>query len=87
MFRNIKVGESLWDLRYGMVKITHLNKKYIEAVNDDGITLLYNLDGYASVQHNYPLLIDPNNEFRLPKTHARIMQSNTLAQKNSRPKK
>ena len=88
MIKDISIGQQLWDLRYGRVTVTHLNRDYpIEVITEKGLTLHYDAFGYACISHHYPLLISLNEEFRLPKTHVSVRQQHILAQKNSRPKK
>lgn len=88
MINDIKIGQQLWDLRYGRVSVVKLKGDYpIEVITEKGLTLYYDAHGYACISHHYPLLINLNEEFRLPKTHASLVQPNALAQKDSRPKK
>lgn len=88
MLINLKVGQQLWDLRYGRVTVTHLNRDYpIEVVTEKGLTLCYDAYGHACISHKYPLLISLNEEFRIPQTNVSIRQSEVLDTKNSCSKK
>lgn len=71
MFKDIKLGDDVWDVRYGWGKVVELTKsaKYpfsVEFLNvyENKQNCSYQIDGKAAEWHNFPLLFW--NEFKVP---------------------
>lgn len=60
-FKELKVNQVLWDVRYGSVIITKVIGDYpISAITVNGTTLHYDKEGKACIGHKYPVLYKTN---------------------------
>lgn len=72
MFKNIQLGDNVWDVRYGWGKVVELTRKdntYSFSVeflipSNSKQNCSYSIDGKAAEWHNFPVLFW--NEFKVP---------------------
>ena len=71
MFKNVQIGEDVWDVRYGWGKVVELNEstKYPFSVDflnshNNKQNCSYSIEGRSAEWHNFPLLFW--NEFKIP---------------------
>ena len=56
-FNKLKLGQLLWDVRYGSVIVSALRRDYpITAITIHNLTLYYDKEGKACIGHSYPVL-------------------------------